>query len=58
VHGRNLTDKNQREHVSFVKDLAPALGRRVEAGIRSIFISGKQFLILLGLYSIAQFEVE
>lgn len=37
VNGRNLTDEEQREHVSFVKDVAPAAGRRVEAGLRFSF---------------------
>ncbi|MFT7525952.1 MAG: iron complex outermembrane receptor protein [Arenicella sp.] len=37
IHGRNLSDQEQRHHASFVKDLAPALGRRVEVGIRLQF---------------------
>lgn len=37
VHGRNLTNQEQREHVSFVKDVAPAPGRRIEAGLRFLF---------------------
>jgi iron complex outermembrane receptor protein len=37
VHAKNLTDDEQRHHVSFVKDLAPAPGRRIEAGVRLIF---------------------
>ena len=34
VQGRNLTDDEQRDHVSFIKDLAPRPGRTLEAGIR------------------------
>ena len=37
VHGKNLTDEEQRSSVSFVKDQAPAPGRRVEAGIQFKF---------------------
>ena len=37
VHGRNLSDEEQRQHVSFVKDVAPAPGRRVEVGLRFLF---------------------
>lgn len=37
AQGKNLTDQEQRHHVSFVKDLAPAPGRRIEAGIRMVF---------------------
>ena len=37
IHGRNLSDQEQREHVSFVKDVAPAPGRRIEAGLRFLF---------------------
>lgn len=37
VNGRNLTDEEQREHVSFVKDVAPRAGRRLEAGLRFLF---------------------
>jgi iron complex outermembrane receptor protein len=37
VHAKNLTDDEQRHHVSFVKDFAPAPGRRIEAGVRLIF---------------------
>lgn len=37
VSGRNLGDEEQREHVSFVKDVAPAPGRRIEAGVRFLF---------------------
>jgi len=37
IHGRNLGDEEQREHVSFVKDFAPAPGRRIEAGVRFEF---------------------
>ncbi|MCY4277692.1 MAG: TonB-dependent receptor [Gammaproteobacteria bacterium] len=35
--GRNLTDEEQRNHVSFVKDEVPLPGRRVEAGVRFRF---------------------
>ena len=37
VKGKNLTNDEQRYHASFVKDLAPAPGRSVEAGIRLAF---------------------
>lgn len=37
LSGRNLADDEQREHVSFVKDVAPATGRRVELGVRLKF---------------------
>ena len=37
VRGKNLTDDEQRYHASFVKDIAPAPGRRVEAGVRASF---------------------
>lgn len=37
LHGRNLTDDEQRNHASFVKDLAPAAGRRFEIGVRMEF---------------------
>ncbi len=37
VQGRNLTDEEQREHVSFVKDLAPAPGRSLELGLQFSF---------------------
>jgi iron complex outermembrane receptor protein len=37
VQGRNLTDDEQRQHASFIKDLAPMPGRTVEAGIRARF---------------------
>ena len=37
LNGRNLTDEEQREHVSFVKDVAPAAGRRLELGLRFLF---------------------
>ena len=35
--GRNLTDDDQRNHVSFVKDFAPAPGRTFEIGARYSF---------------------
>ncbi|MBL4672900.1 MAG: TonB-dependent receptor [Arenicella sp.] len=34
IHGRNLGDQEQRQHTSFVKDFAPAPGRRIEVGAR------------------------
>lgn len=37
LHGRNLTDDEQRHHGSIVKDLAPAPGRRWEVGVRMNF---------------------
>ena len=37
IQGRNLTDDDQRNHVSFVKDFAPAPGRRFEVGARFNF---------------------
>lgn len=37
IQGRNLTDAEQRHHTSFVKDLAPAPGRTLEAGLRVAF---------------------
>ena len=37
INGRNLTDEEQREHVSFIKDLAPLPGRTIEAGLRLDF---------------------
>jgi iron complex outermembrane receptor protein len=37
VQGRNLTDDDQRQHSSFIKDFAPLPGRTVEAGIRARF---------------------
>lgn len=37
LQGRNLTNDDQRQHTSFVKDLAPLPGRTVEAGLRLHF---------------------
>ncbi|RBP48925.1 TonB-dependent receptor [Arenicella xantha] len=37
LQGRNLGDEEQRNHTSFIKDLAPAAGRRIEAGLRFLF---------------------
>jgi len=37
AQGRNLTDDDQRNHVSFVKDFAPAPGRTFEVGARYSF---------------------
>jgi len=35
--GENLTDDEQRNHVSFVKDIAPSIGRRFEVGVQYSF---------------------
>jgi len=37
LHGRNLTDEEQRNHSSIVKDFAPAPGRSWELGVRFDF---------------------
>ena len=37
LHGRNLSNDIQRNHASFIKDFAPAPGRRVELGLRYQF---------------------
>ncbi len=37
LQGRNLTDDEQRQHTSFIKDFAPAPGRSIEAGLRLNF---------------------
>jgi iron complex outermembrane receptor protein len=37
LQGRNLTDDEQRQHTSFIKDFAPAPGRSIEAGFRLSF---------------------
>ena len=37
LHGKNLGDEEQREHVSFVKDFAPLAGRRFEVGVQFNF---------------------
>ena len=37
VRGKNLTDDEQRVHTSFIKDVAPAPGRSIEAGLRLLF---------------------
>ncbi len=37
LQGRNLTDDEQRRHTSIIKDLAPAPGRTIEAGVRVTF---------------------
>ena len=37
VQGRNLTDDEQRNHTSFIKDFAPLPGRTLEAGLRLEF---------------------
>ena len=34
LRGRNLTDDEQRNHTSVVKDLVPEPGRTIEAGVR------------------------
>ena len=37
LHGRNLTDDEQRHHPSIVKDIGPAPGRTIEIGARLQF---------------------
>lgn len=37
LNGKNLTDREQRTHVSFIKDFAPEPGRTIEAGLRLLF---------------------
>jgi iron complex outermembrane receptor protein len=37
VQGRNLTDDEQRQNASFIKDTAPLPGRTIEAGVRASF---------------------
>jgi len=37
VSGKNLSDEEQRQHTSFIKDFAPAPGRTIEAGLRVQF---------------------
>jgi iron complex outermembrane receptor protein len=37
LRASNLTDEEQRQHTSFIKDLAPAPGRTLEAGARLKF---------------------
>ena len=37
VEGRNLTDAEQRNHTSYIKDVAPAPGRTIEGGVRVVF---------------------
>jgi len=37
LDGRNLTDQEAREHVSFLKDIAPLPGRTVRAGVALTF---------------------
>lgn len=37
LQGRNLTDQEQRQHSSFIKDTAPLPGRTIEAGLRARF---------------------
>ena len=37
IRGRNLTDEEQRQHTSFVKEFAPLPGRTLEAGLRLAF---------------------
>jgi iron complex outermembrane receptor protein len=37
LQGRNLTDQDQRQHTSFIKDFAPMPGRTLEAGLRARF---------------------
>jgi iron complex outermembrane receptor protein len=37
LRGANLTDEEARNHVSFLKDLAPLPGRDVRLGLRVAF---------------------
>ena len=37
LQGRNLTDAEQRQHTSIIKDLVPEPGRTIEAGVRVSF---------------------
>ena len=37
LQGRNLTDNEQRQHTSYIKDFAPMPGRTLEAGVRLTF---------------------
>ena len=37
VQGKNLTDDEQRQHTSFIKDFAPSPGRTLEVGVRVTF---------------------
>ena len=37
LKGKNLTDQEQRNHTSFIKDQVPLPGRTLEAGIRLVF---------------------
>lgn len=37
VQGRNLTDADQRQHSSIIKDVAPLPGRTIEFGARIAF---------------------
>ena len=37
AEGRNLTDEEAREHVSFLKDIAPQPGRNLRVGINYRF---------------------
>ncbi|MGI9323937.1 MAG: TonB-dependent receptor [Pseudomonadales bacterium] len=37
LSGKNLTDDEQRNHTSFIKEFAPAPGRTLEAGVRVVF---------------------
>ncbi len=37
LQGKNLTDDEQRNHTSFIKDFAPRPGRSVQAGVRFAF---------------------
>ncbi len=37
LHGKNLTNDEQRVHTSFIKDFAPAPGRTIETGLRLVF---------------------
>jgi iron complex outermembrane receptor protein len=37
LQGRNLTDDDQRNHVSFIKEFAPLPGRTIVGGVRLDF---------------------
>ena len=37
LQGKNLTDTEQRNHTSFIKDVAPAAGRSWKLGFRTTF---------------------
>ena len=37
LQGRNLTDEEQRQHTSYIKEFAPLPGRTLELGVRMTF---------------------